>query len=93
MPTGVLFLLRFAYDQYCKLLEAFIYRIFNLPLHRSMETVREVIASKSGNPKVRQHEEDLDSIVPFIMDKIGSSLILCFSHVVGNSTLFYGCPT
>lgn len=47
-----------------------------------METVREDIASKSGNPKVRQHEEDLDSIVPFIMDKIGSSLILCFSHVV-----------
>lgn len=50
------------------------------------------VAGKGGNPEVRQHREGLDSILAFMTEQIGRSLILGFSHLVGNSTLFYGCP-
>lgn len=79
-------------NQYHKLLEAFIYRTFILLLHRGMETVKKGIAGKGGNPKVRQRREELDSILAFMTEQIGRSLILGFFHMIRNSTLFYRCP-
>lgn len=88
MRQGVLFLLSFAYDQYRKLLEAFIYRIFTLPLHRSMETVRKDIASKDSNPKVRQDEGDLDFIVAFKWTRQGGRLFWGFSTLWATAHYF-----